>query len=218
MKTHIFSRTAAPIAFLVAGLTLTQATLAPRQSHAIASIGSGVGIVPALIVMGAGAGVAGAGFGFDAVAKKSKWADFCYDGIMAWDQCRHQGLVGAASMGQFVGIAAILFGVLILDDGGAPTPDFQQLTPAKALEFGISGPEVASFNHQLDRINAVSESIARDIAARSNDTVETATYYAHSEWMNAKRLGLISANALSALRKMGTQLADRSSQGSVNIR
>lgn len=194
----------ATTAMLALGLTLSQASLMPRQSHAIVAIASGGTAIPALIVLGAGALVTGAEL-------QLLGAALCagLDGR----HCGRGGLLGPV-LGRLgmanlvilpVGVLAVLTGLVMLDESGAPTPDFQKLTPAKAQEASITNGELRAFNRQLDRINSVSESIARGFASKQISDAKVAVEFAHSEWTEAHERGLISNNAFSALTKLSAK-------------
>jgi hypothetical protein len=189
----------ASTALLVAGLTLTQASIAPRQSHAIVAIASGGTAVPALIVIGAGAAVFGGSVGL---------MKYCGSGF-------HGGGTGKCSRGvtivsifsflpMFWSIPTVLVGLVFLDESGAPTPNFKPISPELAQEAGIPAREMRAFNkpNQLDRTNSVSESIARGFAENNITDAESGMAYSHDEWTEAHARGLISTDAFNALTKL----------------
>jgi hypothetical protein len=191
----------ASIALLVAGLTLSQASLAPRQSHAIIAIASGGTAIPALIVLGAGVGGVGIGLALATGPFTGLIVVPSYVGVNA-----QTGIgVGLSA----AGLLALLAGLVMLDESGVPTPNFQSLTLAKAQEAGISSQEMRAFNRQLDRTNSVSESIARGIAQGKIADANVAVQYAHGEWVEAHERGLISADAYTALNKLSAHAVQK---------
>jgi|GEM_PF-7043866 len=183
----------ATTAMLALGLTLSQASLMPQQSHAIVAIASGGTAVPALIVFAAGAIAIPVG------AHILLRNPVCIE-------CSGNPYIGISGFALFAaGAAAFLTGIVMLDESGAPTPDFQKLTPAKAQEASIANGEMRSFNRQLDRINSVSESIARGFASKQIVDAKVAVEYARSEWTEAHERGLISNDAFSALTKLSAK-------------
>lgn len=173
------------IALLVAGVTAGQAAFAPRQSQAVVAVLSGGTAIPALIVLGAGALAAGGGA-----------AIFVTEGSNEVNGKAAGAVLGVS------GVLAILTGIVLLDESGAPTPDFQILTPAKAQEAGIAPRQMRGFNRQLDRINSVSESIARGIAQKKITDAQAALQYVHGEWVEARESNLISSDAFAALNAL----------------
>lgn len=179
------------VALLVAGMIGGQSIVAPRQSHALVFAASGGTALPALILLGAGAAATvGGGFLF---VEDPKWSNMGPGAL---------GVTGAVTA--FTGIFAILSGIILLDESGAPTPDFQPLTPAKAEAAGIAPREMRGFNRQLDRINSVSESIARGVAQKNFTDTQAALRYVHGEWQAARDNNFISNDAFAALSALST--------------
>jgi hypothetical protein len=191
-------------ALLVAGLTLTQVSLAPRQSHAILAIGSAGAAVPALVVMGASAAVFG---GTQALQKH------CGGALRAPTGKCSAALVSLSDI-SFIPMAlsfSTFFAALVfLDESGAPTSDFRALTPDLAQEAGISAKGMRAFNRQLDRINSVSESNARGIAQDNISDEDSAVQYAHRGWIEAHERGVISNEAFIALGQLSDHVVQMS--------
>lgn len=177
------------IALITAGVMACQSTLAPRPSHALVAALTGGTAIPALIVIGAGT-VAVPGAWWWAVSPSGT-------GIYSWAEA------------ELVAVGAILVGLVLLDESGAPTPDLTRISPAEAQGGGISPSGMHAFNRELDRINSVSESIARGIADHRITQARDAVAFARSEWSTAHEQGLISDAAYSALTKRGDTTAAR---------
>lgn len=188
------------VALLAAVLMLSQATLAPRQSKAVVAAVTGGAAVPALIVLGAGAAVTGLG-----VALLSSL------GPGFGDACDNDGCALEVMAPAGLGLLGVLVGIILLDDSGAPTPDFQAISSDEAQAAQIAPAEAKAFNRSLERINAVSESIAREIADHKIRTTREALELANAEWDKVHDDGLIGDLAYAALTKRGA-LAIRKAQ------
>lgn len=198
MKTHNLKRfNKAPIALLMAAIATGQAVVIPRQSHAIVAVVTGGAAVPGLIVLGAGLALVPAGL---IVARGNHP-----------DEPRSAPAFFAGAIGALTGLGAVLAGIVILDESGAPTPDFQEITADEAFAAQITSQEMRAFNRPsaLERVNAVSESIARGIADRKISDPREAMDFAHSEWSAAHEGGIIGDLVYSALTKRGAHALEK---------
>ena len=174
------------IALIIAGVMACQSALVPRPSHALVAALTGGTAIPALIVIGAGTVAVPLG------GALTQWLDIWGLGYY-----------------EIISVADILMGLIMLDQSGAPTPDLAKISAAEAQAGGIAPGEMHAFNRELDRINSVSESIARGIADHRITQARDAVEFARSEWSTAHEQSLISDAAYSALKKRGDVAATR---------
>ncbi|MGK5084206.1 hypothetical protein WDW37_12995, partial [Bdellovibrionota bacterium FG-1] len=94
---------------------------------------------------------------------------------------------------------ALLVGVIMLDDRGAPTTQMAPMTEQERLEIGATPAGMRAFNRALGRMNGVSESIARQIADQRITDSDVALRLIHDQWAEAAHDGVISELAYSTL-------------------
>lgn len=169
------------VAVLAIALTAGQATLAPRPAHALAAVLTGGTAVPALVLLGAGAVAMPLG-GYVLTSPPPE-----IEGLYIF--------IG--------GLFSAFIGLVMLDESGTPTPDFRAISFEEARTLEITSGERNAFNRQLDRINATSESIARELAGRGFKNARKAIDFARSEWSAAHERGEIGDAAYTALIRRG---------------
>ncbi|MGK5085146.1 hypothetical protein WDW37_17805 [Bdellovibrionota bacterium FG-1] len=157
---------------------ITTQAIAPRRAQAALALSS-VGIVPALIVLAAASPIIGVGIGVSVQE-------------LSHAKPRPSYLITQT-------IIAVLIGLVVLDDQGAPTSQMAKMSEPEMKKIGATAIQMKAFNRSLDRINGVSESIAKNIAAQNLTNASDATRLAHEQWTMAVTDGVISEKAYSAL-------------------
>jgi hypothetical protein len=191
------------MALLVAGLTFTQASLQPRYSRAFTAVASGGSLVPALVIIGASPLLGGAiGAGVAVLTSATCSPSGCR---------KNQAMASGLGTALVISLIGVIYGLVVLDESGAPTVDLQPLTPETARENGISEAGTRIFNRHLDRINSVSESIARGLSEIGITETDASLEYIHSGWAAAEAQGIISGEARAVLQILAEKTLQKAS-------
>jgi hypothetical protein len=201
------------VAALVATLTFGQAALAPRQSHAIVAVATGGAAAVPLIVFGAGALSTTAGLAIATPAGVFYGTFFLAQSPAILFKLP---ALGWGTVLTWAGLGALLTGLIMLDETGAPSPDFQPLSDAEIDAAHILPEEARAHDRQLDRINSVSESLARDLAELKLEDPNEALRYVAEGWAKACNGGMLNKRACAAVVKRGA-LALRKAQEAAAI-
>ncbi len=143
---------------LVLGALITSSTLSPKKAHAV--VGIATANVPVMIVGGALLAVTG-GLLLDAAIpdKRLNPVGRVLDAFVGAAEILAAGAIGIA-------------GLVLLDQEGSSGLTFSEISADRALALGVSQESLEVYNHELEELNAIKDSVASDLANDQHPTIE----------------------------------------------